>query len=343
MLVVILGAGASYDSDPENPPMRSQYERQLAPRRPPLARELFDPRFNETLLALDSIGEVVPELRWALRQPDGDIEAQLEALAEEATADMHRASEIMAIRFYLQEIIHESTSAWLQARGGVTNQSALFGRLDTWKRLHDEELCLIDFNYDVLLEDALQRRYGVPFLKLQDYLSALPNCCLIKPHGSVRWVRRLQKIEGNRNVIIHSAMDLMEPEDIEMLDEPSLLYGGMAWACVPALAAPLRTKTVFQLPSQHMTRMKECLAQADRVITIGWRGREEQFLREWAGAREGEPQTLIVVTESEAASRQVAGHLNSRGLEFYDSPIHFGEGFSGFMQEPGVLDALLAI
>ena len=104
MLLVIFGAGASYDSacsrlPPEGPSKRTPVD----DIRPPLAKELFEEReiFRSPYRTYSQFGAVVNRLRSA----GNSIEDVLGQLANEAENTPQRKSQLMAIRYYIKEAI----------------------------------------------------------------------------------------------------------------------------------------------------------------------------------------------------------------------------------------------
>ena len=98
MILVILGAGASYDSVPSKPPSITTYDRTRLPNRPPLANELFadTPIVNDTLALFPECHPIVPYLQ---NLPQGStIESVLEGLQAESEADLFRKRQLVAVR-----------------------------------------------------------------------------------------------------------------------------------------------------------------------------------------------------------------------------------------------------
>ncbi len=101
MLMVILGAGASYDSFAPRP---ASSHMELG--RPPLADQLFDDKrdfFAETLMKYPEALAVANDLR--IRAPNQTVEEVLERLRDEAATDHRRHRQLAAIRYYLQDMI----------------------------------------------------------------------------------------------------------------------------------------------------------------------------------------------------------------------------------------------
>jgi len=117
MLMVVFGAGASYDSIPSRPP--GVYPTHTLPSRLPLANELFDdrPLFREAITRFPQCQAVIPYLQ---RLPDGvSLERVLEGLQREANEYPQRNQQLAAIRFYLQYLIWRCERDWGSEAGGV--------------------------------------------------------------------------------------------------------------------------------------------------------------------------------------------------------------------------------
>jgi len=185
MLLVVFGAGASYDSAP-------MYKPDLGhrPERPPLASQLFidKPRFAVAMRNFSEFQPLVPYLRHA---HDGvGVEQLLQKYQEEASSDERRYQQLAAIRYYLQRILgSEQQSEWDSVHGGVTNYKTLLEELRHWRLSSGEKVCLVTFNYDTMLE-AASVILGVHIQNISDYVSN-ETCKIIKLHGSVHWVREL--------------------------------------------------------------------------------------------------------------------------------------------------------
>src|SRR2546423_1007321 len=113
MIMIIFGAGASYDSVPSRPP--DQYRRGIAGQwfsRPQLDNELFLPPgfLAESLRRFPQCKPVVPYLQSI---PEGiTLEHRLEELQTEGDEDPQRRIQINAIRFYLHDVIRECERNW---------------------------------------------------------------------------------------------------------------------------------------------------------------------------------------------------------------------------------------
>jgi hypothetical protein len=276
VLLVICGAGASFDAFPAVP-------RDVGP---PLAADLFAerPDFLQVLQEWPAARSVVQRMRK--RDTDGGTVEQalsqfMSRLSE--TGDPVYKRDVIALRFYLREVV-------LRSAGAAADRAAhLSNYLELVTRLHDarpRQVAFVSFNYDTLLEEAIAARFGCGFHTLQDYLSAPMR--VFKPHGSVNWVESIPATgpppPGRGYFYMHQSLaDVADLADfdapsggIAVLDRHSLGHGRPDFA-VPAVAVPVADKDAFVMPDEHLAALVDLLPTVTHVLTIGWRGTEARF------------------------------------------------------------------
>src|ERR1700730_15672158 len=183
MLLVILGAGASYDSAPHH--MLEQFPVTDSSWRPPLADNLFErPSFFEIMASHPYVKAIVPQLTGVKQTP---LERILDTLQSQAESYPARRSQLTDIRFYLRDLMVRCRLEWTQLTRGITNYFSLLDQLQEWQHKARQGVCIVSFNYDLFLEDALPT-VGVDTSTLAGYI-AHPKWKVIKPHGSVNWAR----------------------------------------------------------------------------------------------------------------------------------------------------------
>ena len=248
MLLVILGAGASYDSVPAHPPA----EGADLPDRPPLADSLFEnrPVFREAMNAFPAIQPIVPLLQ---RRHGKSLEQQLQLLARESAGHAVRSQQLMAVRYYIQYILRRIEDPWLRAVAGhVTNLKSMLDEIDRCTP-KGYAVPIVSFNYDRIVEEAMQSR-GIPIASLDDYV-ADSRFKLFKVHGSIDWVRRtgIKAADvavpanqwGAMAAVTQRAASLnLTKEFFISADYPSGMLDEELVA--PALAIPLEDKTDFE-------------------------------------------------------------------------------------------------
>ena len=328
MLMIVFGAGASFDSATIQGSGDISW-------RPPLANELFDdrPYFGN---ALDDFEDVRALATRLSRLPDGrSLEEELEELQSDAETYAPMRQQLMALRFYLQRIVGTTGQQWSNIHHGRTNYVGLAHTVDRlWTSRRNAPVCFVTFNYDVMLDGALGQ-IGVYFGDLGSYI-ANSKYILIKPHGSVNWWHPVTgpldhgslRIE---NYIAKHIDDLNVSSAFEVRTDA----GSPLQPYLPALAIPVAKKTTFEFPDEHLRKLRRCIPEVTHLLLIGWRGNEANFVREVRENRRVPPKTLIVTTSADSA-RRVATTLQG---DLGTSDVS-GSDFSGFLRRRE-LDAFL--
>jgi hypothetical protein len=289
--MVILGAGASFDSWPGGPPTGTP-ERD----RPPLARDLFDERYAPLLNEHRKARFAVDRLRAAVKA-GADVEQELEKMRDLADRDSFYHSHLMAIRYYLRDLIGTTELTWSQEKGGVTNYVRLVGQVREWARDANEAVCYVTFNYDMLLDRVLEDQLGLWRGLIDSYVRAPHH--LIKFHGSVNWFRlcgpsSIAVFEHTPNIsqIIDRAAELEPTGEVQVWGQEwsrigattrQSSLGGPEQIIVPALSIPLQRKAVAECPTSQLELLEEVIPQTTRVLIVGWRGAEKHFWNLWKG------------------------------------------------------------
>jgi hypothetical protein len=316
VLLVIIGAGASYDSVTDLYRFSADDVENF---RPPLAQELFQDRnaFGRVLDEFPQCASLVGQLRRNIAS-GSLLESELEAYQEQANeySPLHR--QLAAIRFYLQQILWICSERWQQLSNGVTNYAELFYRLDRWRHKNEERVCVVTFNYDVLLEFAVSGTLGISLDSVSSYV-ATDEWKFLKLHGSVNWGHPTPSPGGTsyskpgraRQVLIEGAEQLEIPDEY-ILRTPDL-HPQLDGILFPALALPVETKSVFECPSDHLLVLDDCLRETMKIVVIGWRGTERHFL-EKLKLLPGMAPKVQVVGSDEPGIRETLTNLASAGL-----------------------------
>jgi hypothetical protein len=325
MLLVITGAGASFDSAPSFPANRAS----LLPEkvqghevdRPPLAAQLFEgrPEFVSAMRSVDRVLDIVPHLQ---RPIEGvSLEQTLQSFQIEAEKIPRRHQQLAAVRYYLHLMISQCEHEWqFNVTKGITNYRTLLDHIERWRK-PSERVVFVTFNYDTMLESDL-RAYGVLQIEsLDDYISD-SKYRLIKLHGSWNWAREVDTpIRGIDQLgpwqlvhdLIKRAADLKISNRYQIATDRPITKAGVT-VLFPAIAIPVETKSSYECPSEHLDALKEFLPQVTKILIIGWRAAEQTFLSLLAKTLPAEGVKGLVIAGGEEPARQAIVQLQQAGV-----------------------------
>jgi hypothetical protein len=326
MLLVIFGAGASYDSLARIPPQSGSLESQritVAGVRLPLANELFGSRdmFLNAMARFPEMNDIVPYLQ----QPRNNyLEAELQHINDTAKSYPPNYSKLLAVRYYLQYIVRQCEEAWRGVTRDQTNHAVLLGEIDRWQHGSRNSVLLATFNYDHLIEEAL-KALAVNVdgdVHLNDYI-AHPVYKLFKVHGSVNWARTLdnvEKVDKNENQWVVVQRNIKSAEHLRITNTicrddnyPTGHING--FPAIPAIAIPIQNKNGVECPASHMVALTRELPQVQKILIIGWRGTESLFNATVAGTLRGRRSQILIACGPEAANQDTIKNLRAAGID----------------------------
>jgi hypothetical protein len=321
MLTIIFGAGASYDSDPTNPSINHNSGRYSESSRPPLAKDLFDTRYGDFTRKYPQAQQLFPRLRNAAP----DIEQELEKIKNESATYLPYNARLLSMRFYLRDVVSSSIQSWCNSFTDVTTYHHLLDIIDRWQNVNKKEVALVSFNYDTLLEKACSDVLGINFAKMSDYTENSTPYRIYKVHGSTDWFHQVENVQGS---VFNSTEKLIWTNKFSKsssTDSESVQF-------VPAIAIPTAQKSSFEFPGEHLTSLISDLHQTTDIISIGWRGAEEHFLKLLNDQSISLSNRRLMVVGIDPKN---TGETSQKIKK--DSPIPYGnllesyKGFSGFV------------
>jgi hypothetical protein len=172
-LVVILGAGASFDASSARHRGETVYP-------PPLVTQLFSQGGpDDSILRAYPLAEMAgSEIRYAANNQRG-LEQVLREQYKESAAEHDRRA-FFQVPLYLQHRLLVASSAFVPDSYDRLIMAAL--RLP--------EVVFVTLNYDLLLDQRLAALS--PLHSLRSYITDERNWSLIKLHGSVNWAKKLE-------------------------------------------------------------------------------------------------------------------------------------------------------
>jgi hypothetical protein len=316
VLVVICGAGASYGCI---------LDRTITP---PLTKTLFDGNWSGYL---EEYGAAAPLIGPIRRKVDagGDIEEILDSYQQVAEHDSTTSRQLGAITFYIRDVVHTTAYRTHKATAGVNFYAELVNHLRQWQEQTGEPLGYVTFNYDDLLDRAWSNVFGQD-VRTVDALVGVPAAApVFHPHGSVHWCRPIlnpEVLEGRAvdPESVFRKLGILSLGDVTFdYCQPSQVPHPNGKFALPALALPLRSKSEFVFPVQHLELMSQMLAEATRVLVIGWQANEhhflqlwhQQFLSVWQNANPNPAKALLVNSNPEHCSEASARLASAVPLE----------------------------
>jgi len=268
------------------------------------------------------------------------IEQALARLQAEAENYPQRHRQLAAIRYYLQYMLWDCQENWRTDHNGITNYKTLLDQIEHWRIGLNEKVCLVTFNYDTMLEDALSEFLKIEFGSVESYVLG-DHYLLLKLHGSVYWGREVDGITSpqsyNQNRLIDEAASLNVSARYRKIIDPRFVLSGEGRLVFPALAIPVENKSRFECPDEHVQVLSNVLPQVNTILTIGWRATESHFL---ALLRKCQPgAALMVVCNGSSEAGAVVDTLLNTGLTPRQGAVGEG-GFSYVVTRGNVSDFL---
>lgn len=344
MLLVVTGAGASYDSlDPEDVPNQG-YDFSW---RVPLTSELFDHRkhtFGPILATWSDCVPLAQRLRRAVREKI-PLEEEMERIDAAESGHPLGQRQLTALRMYLQETLWESGHRWAAEANGATHYLELVDRLRKWSLSTGQSVTFVTFNYDTMLDRAGGFDIPTPGNVSLDRYTSDETFRLFKLHGSVNWGRIVNHtpppnlfFSNARRYVVQQAPALLpNPSDeyvlqssLETLIDPTQ----ETHLTVPALALPTATKDRFECPRPMVDQLVASLDKVKAVLVVGWRGQEEEFVK--LLIQHG-PKDLVVTVVTGATHRSETVATMER---VFRTPWtrREAEGFTGFLADKRMLE-----
>lgn len=337
--LIILGAGASHDSDKvEN--YSSHIRGEAGDYVPPLTANLFDRTKQHVIEILAKYQEVSQLATHANRRiaRTQDLETYLENVFNNlAPNNKERYKELIALRFYLADLFKIISEKFHQSGN---NYATLL------KEIQDKaagKACFINFNYDLLLEK------NIPGINNSNEIVSFVNGDLkvIKIHGSCNWLHAPQigfksEPKSGYEHYLSQAETLFQDKSGEVMpivnNTPNWNYyqpnnnGIDINYYIPALAIPLPGDHKHVIcPCTHIKILEDCMNNVDRILMIGWRG-NDTFLRDLIKKKLGSKQIkLFIVSTSKDRADQIASKFAD--TQFILRSCNLG-GFSVFVESP---------
>ena len=275
-----------------------------------------------------------------LRRKGAAVEKELARLQEEAKTYPRRDQQLAAIRYYLHFMLWECQKYWLESHKGITNYRTLMDAMERWRVSSGEQICFVTFNYDTMLEDAMLQTIGFEVVDLDGYVQR-SDYLLVKLHGSINWGRELNMAlnGGSPQDLIRMASTLNISDRFRLVHDYPMIYENR-YLVFPALAIPVENKDEFSCPERHISTLEAFLPKVSKILTIGWRATEMDFLAMLRGRLVHKPKVMVVSGTHDGAT-QTRNNLLPLTDNTEWPTILFDGGFTGLIENLATLDGFL--
>jgi hypothetical protein len=333
-LIVITGAGASYDStgiEPRNLDWQ-----------PPLVKDLFAERtaFHPILGLYPDAQTLAPDLRVATRTGSVGLETYLRdhVLRSASAYDRRR---YRAIPLYLQHLLHDVSEHY-------TTHPVNYDRLINGVLRSADEVIFLTLNYDTILDSRLGQHSRIR--TIDDYVRPDFPWSLIKLHGSVDWARQIVGVDTSaaKDDPYLSELVAMLPDEPELSEEIELrrlpieeLRRGRPNLYYPAVSVPLGPDDELNCPASHLDFIQKRLVATDglNILSVGYSGLDSGLLQLLADSGNS-VRSLFAVNHEGVSALEAATRIATAFSDVAHPDMAYAGTFESFTQSGGLEEYL---
>lgn len=345
MLLIIFGAGASYDNFIE---IQASNSPKL-----PLTNDLINRDLQYVQQAMTKWPGAVPLLNRlnTLKNIKNKDESNFnleEALYLELERNNNAVqNQLLSFRFYIHDVIRNCEERVRSVNQGNTNYTRLLNMLQLKGVDQKMGISLVTFNYDTLLETACTQLYpDWEFGNFEDYIKGCSMVRLYKPHGSLGWKQSYQMTHqptkvGVVKILANSTNFDLKPT-VQQIDNYYQEYDPATmsnYASEPILALPYKQKTTFVFPDSHKQALVQDIGKITHILTIGWRGTEEHFYKDVIN--KVPESTNLKILNVNTGGTEIEHNLKENLGNKIEEIHTFGGKFSTFLDDDKELDKFI--
>ena len=210
-----------------------------------------------------------------------------------------------------------------------------------------EQVALVSFNYDTILDQFIEKVFNVSFQNMNDYIDFNNrDVLLFKPHGSCNWgwlaknkehIKILNKsfceglyiekkelweiyymILGDLNEMVYNKSWGIEKGDNNgkgryTINKNKIEVMNQEWGYdyLPAMLMPYRDKDEFVMHYDHQHILRWFTNQVEEIYLIGWKGNEDLF-NSLLKSQAHKLKKIVIVNPFEEKNQEVSNHLKKR-------------------------------
>jgi len=294
----VFGAGASANCVLEEETSFKEFSL-----RPPLGNELFSDRFRSIYNKYDGVKQLLPNLRMAKNEVEKFLQSEWNIIRH--TYNPTLLSRHINIYYYLQELFFNISHSILGEYYAYNLYSSFTDRLQKKLSINpSEKVAIVNFNYDIILDEYLSSNFNVKFKQMDDYINFNNDPFLyFKPHGSANWGWNFNSPESRNEInntpawLYNNKISLAEIYYNHLGGIENMVHG-RSWAFdnkysvnknrieiitdyprryLPSMLIPYNEKDEFVMPYHHRLRMEYFIGEMEDLFLIGWKGNERAF------------------------------------------------------------------
>jgi RNA-binding protein YhbY len=341
--MVIFGAGASFDFSHDSKLNKEN--------RPPLTANLFADEYEDVLRGFAPARNLSSEILLNGGGIEDYFQKQWNRM--KISTDTLLMRKLMNTQYYIYNLFRKvSMDHAFQRRN---NYNAISKWAYEYAETKNQNVVFVTFNYDVLLDWALEGTCDYSYKTVDDYVdTSNKNILLFKPHGSCNWGRKfargfsndveaLRKKHNKLNSLaeylyngkfdVPTVTDALE-ENISIHSVPMVnpnLKTEMEpeeWI-FPHILLPYKDKDEFVMPENHTYQLRSMLHDIEEILIIGWKGTEAAFQEILKNSLGDKKIKISVVTEKSEDIRETYKTIFPK-MEDQDWTFHKG-GFSKYI------------
>jgi hypothetical protein len=333
--------------------------------KPPTGYEIFDGRFDPISLKYAGAIASIPDFEAMERDIEGCLEDDWSFIRNSYSP--HITARHLNIQFYLQNLFSQISEEVTQKYFRYNLYARLANKLLNAISGGNEQVSIVSFNYDTILDTFLERAMQVKFSKMSDYIdSKRNNILLLKPHGSSNWgwpfmMERIGNMNGKSlPEFLYEKKYVPSYIYYYLLGDYKKMIWEKSWGYeqdmnpnnmgrftinknvievidklsqkkyLPALQLPYRDKDEFVMPFTHYEALTNAFRETEELFLIGWKGNEDGFNRLMKTHAYGIKKIVIVNPDSATVIKNLSQYINLSGGQ--NSPtIEIVPGFKEFV------------
>lgn len=309
---------------------------------PPLATELFDARFDTLLDKYPGAESLVPDFESKGRDIEEAMEARWKRIRDHYSPE--ELARYVNTQFYLRELTERFSLETAKGFRRANLYRVLSDKLNGIAKQRPElGYSLVTFNYDTLLDGALETYCGMDLSSMNGYVPLNDQpFLLLKPHGSWNWGWPLPegKLTDEWAQELNQKQIPLDEIYYNILgDLNSMVYMG-SWGAnmslhkdglgkhevhrgklqvfpaksakpyFPGLLVPLKDKDEYLMPYWHDHHLDIAFSEAEVAYLIGWKGGEDLFMRQMKQKANQLKRIVIVNPDAEAVKSTISQWIN---------------------------------